>query len=53
MQVLDCPVCGKMYDRGQQDQFEEHVQEHFQEQVSSAGAGAGRNLFLGPQPGGC
>jgi hypothetical protein len=28
---MECPVCGKMYDRAQQDAFEGHVQDHFQQ----------------------
>merc|ERR1719237_777254 len=31
-QVLDCPVCGKMFDKDKQQQYEEHVQQHFPEQ---------------------
>ena len=32
-QVLDCPVCGKMFDKEKQQDYEEHVQQHFPEQV--------------------
>ena len=35
-QVLDCPVCGKMFDKDKQQQYEEHVQQHFPEQVAQA-----------------
>jgi len=34
-QVLDCPVCGKMFDKEKQQDYEEHVQQHFPEQGQS------------------
>lgn len=34
-EVLDCPICSKMFEKKNQREFEEHVQGHFQEQEGS------------------
>ena len=31
--VVECPICGKTYDKKNQTVYEEHVQDHFKDQV--------------------